>query len=281
MVYFFCIFTFNINTNKMKTEVVKSSVYEAQKFKDNRERIKDDVIKAYQEHYSFKKVAEIFGVGAKLIARIIKENDIPFKGRGEATQLVKTNPFENTTAQQRSYWLGFIAGDGYVSKDKNTIQITSTDLELIEQFEEFVGDGIGRTHKMLNSGLVYVAKFSNAEAKEYLVKRGVTTNKSKTLKFNVKLNWDIIRGIFDADGSFSQNRLKITTASKAFIEQLTSFYKDNGLEYKVSDKGTGTCWDVYLLGGKETITKVYNHFYRHDPEYYLTRKREQIRRYIE
>ena len=35
----------------------------------------------------------------------------------------------------------------------------------------------------------------------------------RTLKFNVKLNWDIVRGIFDADGSFSQNRLKITTAS--------------------------------------------------------------------
>ena len=264
----------------MKTEVIKSSAYEAKSFKDNRDRIKDAVIASYLEHYSFKKVGEIFGIHAKTVARIIKENGIAHKGRGEATQLVKNNPFDNKTTQQKSYWLGFIAGDGYVSKDKNTIQITSIDLELIEQFDEFVGVGVGRDEKELKSGVVYVSRFSNAAAKEYLVKRGVTTNKSKTLKFNVKLNWDIVRGIFDADGSFSQNRLKITTASVYFIKQLTLFYKEYGLESKISDKGKGECWDVYLLGGKDSIEKVYNYFYAHDPEYYLTRKREQIRRYI-
>src|SRR5690606_16824725 len=155
---------------------------------------------------------EILHIHSKTVAKILKENNIQYKGRGEAGSFVKLNPFDNKNIEDKSYWLGFIGGDGYISENKNSILITSIDFEMINHFIDFVGEGVRYHEKMLLSGLVYTASFSNKEAKEYLVKRGVTTKKSLTLKYNVKLNWDIIRGLFDADGSFSQNRLKITTA---------------------------------------------------------------------
>jgi intein-encoded DNA endonuclease-like protein len=257
------------------------SIYEAKCFKAKREAIKDDVIKSYKEHYSLNKVAKIFDIHSKTVARILKENNIDYKGRGYASQKVKINPFDNKTVEDKSYWLGFIAGDGYINQNKNQIVITSIDLEIINNYKLFIGEGLNIQTFYKNNKPLYVATFSHLEAKDYLVKRGITSNKSKTLKFNVKLNWNIIRGLFDADGSFSQNRLKITTGSNKTIEQLILFFKEYNIDCKIQDKGKQTCWDVYLLGGKDTIEKVYNYFYNHNPTYFLTRKKEQIRRYIE
>ena len=257
------------------------SKYEAKVFKEKREQIKDAVIASYKEHYSLNKVGKVFNIHSKTVARILDENNVQYKGRGYASQKVKENPFDNKSVEDKSYWIGFIAGDGYLSKYKERILITSIDYEIVNHFKTFVGEGLSINKLIKNNKPLYVAQFSHLEAKRYLIKRGITTSKSRTLRFNVKLNWDIIRGLFDADGSFSQNRLKITTGSADVIEQLVLFFKENGIETKIQNKGTYTCYDVYLLGGKSTIEFVYNKFYLHNPTYYLTRKKEQIRRYIE
>jgi hypothetical protein len=257
------------------------SKYEAKVFKEKREKIKDEVIASYNEHFSLNKVGKLFNIHSKTVARILQENNIDYKGRGYATQKVKLNPFDNKSVEDKSYWLGFIAGDGYISEHKQKILISSIDYEIVDNFKKFVGEGLSIITQIKNNKPMYVATFSHLEAKNYLVKRGVTTKKSLTLRFNVKLNWDIVRGLFDADGSFSQNRLKVTTASPRLIKQLVLFLKENGIETKIQNKGKYTCYDIYLLGGKDTIAFVYNKFYSHNPTYYLTRKKEQIRRYIE
>lgn len=266
-----------INNN----EEIKGSKYESKALKEKREEIKEDVIKSYKSNYNMKEVAKEFGIHPKTVTRILKENNIDYKSRGYASQNVKENPFDGKSIEDKSYWIGFISGDGYIGRDKNLIQITSKDYEIIEHFKNFIGEGLSIDNKTINENVIYVARFSHKEAKDYLVARGVTTNKSLTLKLKVKLNWNIVRGLFDADGSFSQNRIKITTGSELLLKQLTKFFKENNLEVSISDKGKGNCWDIYILGGKSAIEFVYNRFYENNSNYFLTRKKEQIRRYIE
>lgn len=261
--------------------MIKSSQYESKIWIERRERIKDDVIKSYAELKTFKEVAKKFKVGAKVIARIIKENGIEFKSRGEVGQLVDICPFERSTKEEKSYWIGYIAGDGNISPNKNLITLVTADLEIVNHYKCFIGEGLKNTWKYNGCSNIYSLTFSHHKTKEYLINKGITPQKSRTLIFKFKINWDVIRGLFDADGSFSQNRLKITSGSPRLIKQLTKFFKKYDIDVKIQDKGTGICWDVFLLGGKETINKVYNYFYSQNPKYLLTRKKEQIRRYIE
>lgn len=266
------------------------SKYETKAFRQRRLELKDQVISLYNSLKTLKAVAEELNIHPKTVARILKDNNIIYKSRGEVGQLVWENPFKNKSIEDKSYWIGFISGDGYIDRYKNRISIISNDYEIIEKFKAFVGNNISirsrvnvytNTFNISRETTTYVASFSNKDSKDYLTKRGVTTKKSKTLELKVKLNWDIIRGLFDADGSMSGNQMKITTGSRKLVHQLYLFFKEQEIKVSIKDKGTGTCWDVYILGGKQTMTEIYKHFYQDRPYYYLSRKKEQIRRYIE
>lgn len=262
--------------------MLKPSKYESQASIDRRNKLKDEVITSYQELKTLKLVGEKLNIHAKTVARILKENNIDYKGRGYAAQKVFLNPFDNKSFEDKSYWLGFIAGDGYISKDKNLIHISAIYTEIVENYKNFIGEGLTVTETCHGVNPIFTCTFSHKEAKEYLVKRGITTKKSLTLRFNVKLNWSIIRGLFDADGSFSQNRFKITSGSNRVIKQLEAFFNQEGFKtvIKLKNEGSNTK-DIYILGGKEGMKILYNKLYHKEHNYKLTRKKEAIRRYIE
>ena len=250
--------------------------YESQATFDFRQKITPDVIRAYEEHKSIKIVKSLFSVTDDTIRRILKDNNIEIIGRGYASAKSLNNPFNKgiTSKYDRAYWVGYIAGDGYIDKTKNKIQITSKDDIMIEQFKNFIKEGYGTNTTKTGVTSIY---FSNKDAKDYLEKIGLTTKKSLTLKINIPLTWDFIRGVFDADGSFSQNRFKITTGSIEFRNLLVSFFNSNGIETSVSPKtkDTDTC-DIYLLGGKEMLDLVYTKMYNENCKYFLPRKKDLI-----
>lgn len=256
----------------------KPNKYESQNNIIRREKLKNIVIELYNEKHNLKAVGIELNIHPKTVARILKDNNISYKGRGYASQKVFTNPFNNKSIEDKSYWLGFLAGDGYIHPKKNLIHICSIDKEIIENYKKFIGEGLGITYHNNSKNTIYIATFSHKETKDYLVKRGITTKKSLTLSLKVILNWNIIRGLFDADGSFSQNRFKITSGSNKLILQLETFFNKEG--FKVSIKIKGKAKDIYILGGKEQLKLLYNKMYN-TSNYFLTRKKEKIRRYIE
>jgi hypothetical protein len=261
---------------------MKTSKYESQATIQRRLDNTDKVIELYKIHRTFKKVAELVKMDHRTVARIIKDNNINYKGRGFASQKVLDNPFENASFEDKSYWIGFIAGDGYLSQNKFAISIVSIDREIIDNFKTFVGEGISESWRLDNSGYVYTARFSHKDAHNYLTKRGVTSKKSLTLKFNVKLNWSIVRGLFDADGSFSQNRFKITSGSKFVVKQLEEFFNSEGFNTVVKYKSpTNKILDIYILGGKPKLIELYNKLYHSECKYCLSRKKDSIGRFIQ
>tara|TARA_B100001750_G_C15482258_1_gene586121 strand:- start:558 stop:1355 length:798 start_codon:yes stop_codon:yes gene_type:complete len=240
-----------------------------------------EMYNSYLELHTIKAVANKFNLHEKTVARVFKANNLKTKGRGYATQKVFKNPFINKDKSEIDYWVGFIAGDGYLHPTKKQIQIGSNDLEIIENFKNFIGEGVSITKVERITAIHYVATFSHKGAYNYLYYRGLTTKKSKTLMFTQPINWNILRGLFDADGSFSQERFKITTGSYNLAKQLADFCREKNIKFSAKYKATNsTTIDFYFLGGKPTIKLIYNNFYN-NTNLYLNRKEEQIRRYLQ
>lgn len=266
----------NAQKRKQDTKPLVKGKYESQANFDFRQKITPDVISSYEEHKSITIVKKIYNVTDDTIRRILKDNNVEIIGRGYASAKSFKNPFDkNTTSKyDRAYWVGYIAGDGYIDRSKNKIQITSKDDIMIEQFKDFIKEGYGTNTTKTGVTSIY---FSNKDAKDYLDSIGLTTKKSLTLKINIPITWDFIRGIFDADGSFAQNRFKITTGSLEFTDQLVSFFLSNNIQTSISFKGkiSNTC-DVYILGGKEVLDLVYTKLYNENCKYYLPRKKDLL-----
>ena len=240
-----------------------------------------DICKSYLELHTIKAVAEKFSLHPKTIAKILKENKVKIKGRGFAAQKVTNNPFKGKEQRDIDYWIGFIAGDGCLAKNKYAISIGSNDLEIIENFKDFIGEGLGITSVVRGEIIHYTAKFSHKESHDFLISKGLTPAKSLTLKFTNPINWDVLRGLFDADGSFSQQRFKITTGSMNMVIQLSEFCKKHNIEFSINRKSPkSTTYDFYFKGGKLMLDKVYDNMYINS-KYLLTRKKEQIGRHIQ
>ena len=116
-------------------------------------------------------------------------------------------PKEIVSTKWRSglaYAVGLLASDGCLSKDRRHIDLTSIDIEQLENFNKAVGVEFRiacKDKKATNS--VYRIQISNVLFYRFLESIGFTKNKSLTIKMvNLpdKYYADFLRGLFDGDG---------------------------------------------------------------------------------
>ena len=134
-----------------------------------------------------------------------------------------------------AYLAGLIAADGCLVNDGRHINITSIDIDLLEEVKTILSlnCAIGKKRNGFG-GYGYYVQFSNVAIYDFLQRAGITPAKSKTiLKVDVPdiFYRDFLRGLFDGDGTvygFWDPRWKnslmyyteFTSASKQFLEWL-------------------------------------------------------------
>lgn len=205
---------------------------------------------------------------------LIKNNRKMFP-KGYTKSKVKLNPFSQHTSIS-DYWLGYLIADGNISKNSNFITLfTVTDPNHLEKFKNLVGNL--KTYKKVNSNgaVVHTIGFGSFETKEYLISLGITPNKSLTLDLKIPLNVDILRGVFDGDGSCAK-QIKITTGSEVFANKILEYFLENNLQSYIKTKGN--CFDVIVRGKSKIL--FYNLIYK-DKTLYLERKHDKLRSVIE
>ena len=105
-----------------------------------------------------------------------------------------------------AYVIGLITSDGSLSKDGRHIDFTSKDLEQVQTFARILK--LNNVIRLKSSGSnsikeYYHIQFGNIELYKFLLKIGLTPNKSKTigeLLIPDKYFIDFLRGSFDGDG---------------------------------------------------------------------------------
>ncbi|MDO8618377.1 MAG: LAGLIDADG family homing endonuclease [Candidatus Daviesbacteria bacterium] len=105
-----------------------------------------------------------------------------------------------------AYVIGLIVTDGNLSKDGRHIELTSKDKEQIETFSRILNlkNKIGYKKSGYNpNGVYYRIQFGNVKLYRFLIKIGLTPNKTKTigqLTIPDKYFDDFLRGHLDGDG---------------------------------------------------------------------------------
>lgn len=234
--------------------------------------------------------AKINNVSSYIINKYCKTHNLCLPdGRGKLPN-VTINPFDLAT-KEGSYWLGYFIGDGtYVKK---TMVIKSIDKSIVESFHNYClnSNKINEVQYTTKSGkiqTIYTSYFGFEPTYNYLQSLGIPHNKTFKMKFNKELNWNIIRGLFDADGSFSKNEFKITTSNLDLLEKLKLFFEKYNFIVHISPK-KGNAHDIYIRWGfklkytKEEILnekkRLYNLLYCKDCVC-LDRKRKLIATFI-
>ena len=142
------------------------------------------------------------------------------------------NAFDNIDNEEKSYWIGFLFSDGYVSADKNVVELSlkGSDINHLIKFANFLEDqrnienSIKISPIILNNKQFFRCRYQvcNKHFHDRLCEIGCTPRKSLTLKFpdlNIfsrkELVIDFLRGYIDGDGCLSK-----TTSGRLRIEVL-------------------------------------------------------------
>lgn len=192
--------------------------------------------------------------------------------RGGRNRIVNSNPFLPLT-EESEYWIGFLLADGCVSTKKYSISLKIKDIEHVLKYRDFINSSLKPNYSINKAGnKVCNITFGNFETHQWLTSIGITPAKSKTVKLEMPITGNILRGIFDGDGSVSQRRPKITTGSLYFKIQLEEFYTNLGIKYTITVKHkikASHIWDIWVL--QESKQQLYDLMYK-NASIYLERK---------
>ena len=204
--------------------------------------------------YGLIKTGKNNGVGERIVRRVLLENKVHIRSRGEAAiisniqrrQFNVDDNYFSTENSNMAYLLGFLASDGTVDKKNNRIKIGLSSIDkkfLMEIKEELKYEGDILDYITSNGFSVSELTFTSQQIKNDLARYNIVPNKTFTFKFPKNLNkkyWiDFIRGYFDGDGSVStagENAIKwqICSATKDVLETIVDFFYEEYHIKKVS-----------------------------------------------
>lgn len=204
----------------------------------------------------------------------LKKNNIPKRGY----TIHYNNPFI-IDSPERDYWLGWIFSDGSVcSKERtNFIYLACLDNDILLKFKEFCGDR-AKLNKFTyitpvtkKKKTMYKVVINSKELVDYFHHTyGILGKKSSTLCPNIEINWDLLRGVLDGDGSFKKG-VVLTSCSKNWIDKIVSFYDKFNLHYTIT-KDSAYRLAIYR---KEDIKRMYHYLYD-NASIYLKRKQKDL-----
>lgn len=262
------------------------------------EEDKEKIIAFYHDRPELKQVdvAKAMNISTNALRTLLKERGINAHRRRKYT--LNEDYFESIDSPQKAYLLGYLFADGFVSKDKNAIVLSSIDKELIEFFLKET-ECNAPIHENRNSGygskkISYTLNISSKKMKCDLANNGMIFGKHLRTKHLPKIEkpliYQFIRGYAEADGSiligmtttrFKERVYHYETCTWCVIGQ-RSFLKDiaDVLEIPLHLKASHTDGLFYLrIGGKSAIRDIYNILYK-TYDFGIDRKINAIKNYV-
>lgn len=209
---------------------------------------------------------------------------------------INQNYFDIIDSEDKAYWIGFIYADGYLNKNSNTfgIELNIEDIEHLKKFNSHIESN--REIKVYNKNSTFgpqtTCRWTCANNKIYsdLIKHGITSTKSYNGDIPTidddKYIKDMIRGIFDGDGSITYRSGKngYLTASigicgtKEVLEYIEEF---SGFKWSWCQRHPDRDVNNYQIhtGKQNNIINFLNLIYS-DSNVYLDRKYEKCINYL-
>lgn len=238
-------------------------------YKDFSEEEQKKIIELYISGNSLVKIGNEFGVGHKVISRVLESNNISRTGISRRKYCIDENYFDDINTPNKAYFLGLLYADGsnFTPKQTITISLEETDGYILEKLRDELKynrslEYIDYSNKHdfgYNYRNQYRLSIFNKHMSEELERKGVVKNKSLILEFPKFINEDLLKffilGYFDGDGSFCPHYTKngkfqplVTfTSTENFCIALQNY-----LKYKLNIP----CGNIYDASCHNGITRV-------------------------
>lgn len=212
------------------------------------------------------------------------------------------NYFDKINNEEKAYWLGFLAADGYVCQKNYRIALTLKieDINHLKKFADCIeykgkiktyftvlGKNIKKNGKkdQYEMGRIYL----NSKKMYFgLNKNGIISNKSLILKFPKFISNNLIRhyirGYIDGDGCWSSDNTKYPTVSlaicgtKEFLEDIRDIFLKEKLIYKIGYMCQPSKIHIIKFAGNENIRRIVKWLY-YNSTIFLDRKINRLRKY--
>lgn len=260
------------------------------------------ILKEYQEGNSVLSLSKKYPqFKYSKIYDYIKKNGIEIRQTSETARKFYCNSayFKEIDTEDKAYWLGFIAADGYISKTKYKndvlgISLAVKDYSHLEKFKKSISY-TGDIKEYISSGYAK-SKYSRIAIRDSnvvndLLSHGIKYNKSLTLDFDSILVPDFlmnhfIRGYFDGDGcitysihnKYKDRRYAIKFCGTKSVLQGIDLYLPVKKTHKLSKRKKDQKDNYGLeIGGNNQVMDILEYMYSNS-NIFLDRKHE---RYID
>ncbi len=242
------------------------------------------------------KVRDITGIPFSTLQRHLKNRGLSRSNKDNSRRYcVNHNFFEVIDNEAKSYWLGFMYADGYIScrakggQKLIGISLHESDTEHLEKFKESLEATYPIKHYTNKSygGTVDYARLLITSDKLFkdLRAKGAIEHKSLKLVFPDEitipknLTNHFIRGYFDGDGSWAKNNngyaFKVC-GTKEFLQTMLMHINFPNRQLRKRHKNSNNNWYCSIGGRKKALT-IGNWMYK-NATIYLQRKYD---RYLE
>lgn len=253
----------------------------------------ETIIEKYEQGLSGIQIGKDLGIKTYQVHYILDKHGVKKRKNGQNWKkyTAKYDFFETIDTEEKAYWLGFIAADGYVT-NRNQVGITlnTKDKSHLEKFKK----AISSTHKIFD--YVYDTTFkkdteysriliTSDKMKNDLVSKGILEQKTFLLEFPItdsSLIKDYIRGYIDGDGSITRTlsdsgliyeyQLKVM-GRKDFLRGILKYLdKESQTLFKRHNDKTDNYY--FSIGGNNQVESVLDMIYG-DANVYLDRKHQR------
>ena len=250
----------------------------------------EEIVKMYLQGFDTVYIGKLYNTYNTSIRRVLLRHNVPLRGSREVQTRVSNLVFQSPVlSREESYWLGMLVTDGCISNDYLSLSLQEQDLYQLEKFAKFLGDRV-KVNKQFNKK--YKIFEYQVKAKDFNLIPKIRLlanfyNKSIDLQLYVPLNYDILRGIIDGDGSIgtyqNKTRVQICSASSVFINQLKDFLKQEEIDFCLNDDTRefrkNTLYVISIHKQKQ-ILSLYHKLYN-DTDLYLNRKKLKFKHILE
>ena len=197
--------------------------------------------------------------------------------------------FEKIDSEEKTYWLGFLCGDGAITENKVRLRLARKDKEHLKKFKEAV-EWTGKNYFPKNNKGIEV-NFRSLKMVDDLAKYSITPHKTFTVKFPdipKTLERHFTRGKFDADGCINR-AIRVSRGksgqiyifyggefsiegNKDFVLAIQSRLIELGLPI-TSINYSGKTINRVRYGGINQLKKIYNYLYE-NANIFLERKKK-------
>lgn len=269
------------NTNTIHKIFKKNGVQKTRMQESAWAKEKQDLLKKmYTGNCTYQEMYDALKCKGGTLTYWVHKLKLPMRGSGRNN--VYPNKFLDHTPES-DYWLGYMFADGHVGIYKRkkgmnayTVELSSEMKHVVDKFKKWY-DGLPSIHSFnytLKDGTVktmYKAiLYSKNLAYWFQSEVGIDNVKHHTLNPKVEMNWDIVRGFFDGDGSSSKKSWQIKSCSKVWLERIQSFLAEQNIKSHLKNSHLD-CWGLYVYDQenlKKLVPLMYEHkYYCHEYKY--------------